>query len=62
MFSLFALMAWLTYLIGVSCYPRRAAIVATTVGILAPDFFLRETGRRGMANCRGSRFLSLPLR
>jgi hypothetical protein len=40
MLPLFALMALLAYRIGVSCYPRRAVVIATIIGILAPDFFL----------------------
>ncbi len=33
-------MAFLAYRIGVSCYPRRDVIIATIIGIFAPDFFL----------------------
>lgn len=40
MLPLFAAMALLTYRIAVSCYPKRAAIWATVIGLLAPDFFL----------------------
>src|SRR5205807_1778031 len=37
---LFAAMALLTYRIAASCYPKRAAMWATAIGCLAPDFFL----------------------
>jgi hypothetical protein len=40
MLPLFAAMALLTYRIGASCNPRRAAIWAMVIGCLAPDFFL----------------------
>lgn len=40
MLPLFVAMALLASRIGVSCYPRREAITATFIGILAPDFFL----------------------
>jgi hypothetical protein len=40
MLPLFAVMALLTYRIGMSCYPRRAVIGAVVIGMLAPDFFL----------------------
>ncbi len=40
MLPLFAAMALLTYRITASCYPKRAAIWGTVIGLLAPDFFL----------------------
>jgi hypothetical protein len=40
MLPLFAAMSLLTYRIAVSCYPPRAALWATVIGSLAPDFFL----------------------
>ena len=40
MLPLFAAMALLTYRIAASCYPKRAAVWGTVIGLLAPDFFL----------------------
>src|SRR5947209_10938324 len=40
MLPLFALAALLTYRIGRSVYPRGAAVWATAIGCLAPDYFL----------------------
>jgi hypothetical protein len=40
MFPLFAAMALLTYRIAATCYAGRAAIWATVIGCVAPDFFL----------------------
>jgi hypothetical protein len=40
MLPLFAAMALMTYRIAAACYPKRAAIWATVLGCVAPDFFL----------------------
>src|SRR5437870_2334593 len=40
MLPLFVAMGVLTYKIASSCYPPRAALWATIIGSLAPDFFL----------------------
>ena len=40
MLPLFVAMALLTYRIAISCQPPRAALWATIIGCLAPDFFL----------------------
>ena len=40
MLPLFGATALLAYRIGLSCYPRREAIMATFFGVFAPDFFL----------------------
>jgi hypothetical protein len=40
MLPLYAVLALLTYRIAASCYSKHAAIWATVIGCLAPDFFL----------------------
>ncbi len=40
MVPLLALIALLSYRIGIRCYEKRAVIVAVTIGCLIPDFFL----------------------
>jgi hypothetical protein len=40
MLPFFALMAWLTYRITAVTLPQRVAVLATFIGLLAPDFFL----------------------
>ncbi|HEV8659450.1 MAG TPA: hypothetical protein VGS96_12590 [Thermoanaerobaculia bacterium] len=40
MLPLFAAIVLLTYRIAISCHPQRAALWATLIGSLAPDFFL----------------------